>query len=79
MTLGILSVALPICAPVLGPIAWIMGYNDMRQIRAGYMDRNGEGITQVGMIIGMVMTILVAMFLGLVCLITMLRSAGGFR
>lgn len=80
LTLGILSIAIPISAPVLGPIAWIMGYNDMKQIRAGYMDRSGEGITQAGMVIGMVMTILAALFFGFLCLGFMLSAARhGFR
>jgi hypothetical protein len=80
LTLGVLSIALAICAPVLGPIAWIMGYNDMKQIRAGYMDRTGEGLTQAGMIMGMVMTILSAIVLGIYCLIfTLVGLSHGFR
>src|SRR5262249_10177151 len=80
LTFGILSIAIPICAPVLGPVAWIMGYNDLQAIRAGYMDRSGEGITQAGMIIGMVMTILCALVLGFFCLGAMLGAMRhGFR
>ncbi len=73
LTLGILSIV--ICAPICGPIAWIMGHNDMKQIRAGYMDRSGEGITQAGMIMGMVMTILAAVVLAFYCLIFMVMGA----
>jgi len=78
LTLGILSIVL--CGPICGPIAWIMGYNDMKQIRAGYMDRSGEGMTQAGMIMGMVMAILWAVVLGIYCLVAMLALAShGFR
>jgi predicted Zn finger-like uncharacterized protein len=56
LVLGILSlVILPI---VFGPIAWIMGNNDMREIRAGRMDPEGEGNTNAGRICGMIGTIL---------------------
>jgi hypothetical protein len=43
---------------VLGIIAWIMGNNDLREIQAGRMDPEGEGMTQIGRILGMVTTIL---------------------
>lgn len=56
LTLGILSLVL--CGPILGPIAWIMGNNDLAQIRAGQMDPSGEGITQAGRICGMIASIL---------------------
>jgi hypothetical protein len=80
LTLGILSIVVVLCAPICGPIAWIMGYNDLKQMRAGYMDRSGEGMTQTGMIMGMVMTILAAVVLGIYCLVAMLALAShGFR
>src|SRR5687768_17581593 len=44
LTLGILSIV--VCGPILGPIAWVMGHADLKQIRAGYMDPTGEGMTQ---------------------------------
>jgi hypothetical protein len=55
LTLGILS--LVICG-ILGPIAWIMGSNDLAQMRAGQMDPSGEGLTQGGKICGMISSIL---------------------
>jgi hypothetical protein len=73
LTLGILS--LVICGPICGPIAWIMGHTDLQQIRSGYMDRSGEGITQAGMILGMIGTILSAFGLALWCLIAMASTA----
>ena len=78
LTLGILSIV--VCGPILGPIAWVMGHTDLKQIRAGYMDPSGEGMTQAGMIIGMVMTILSGIVLSIYCLIGMMAAAThGFR
>jgi hypothetical protein len=56
LTLGILSLVL--CGPILGPIAWIMGNQDMAEIRAGRMDPEGEGTTNAGRICGIIGTIL---------------------
>ena len=52
MILGILSFV--VCGPVLGPMAWIMGNNDLKEMQAGTMDPN----TKVGKICGMIATIL---------------------
>jgi hypothetical protein len=62
LTLGILS--LVICG-LLGPIAWVMGNNDLAEIRGGRMDPEGEGLTQAGRICGMISTILLALGLAL--------------
>lgn len=73
LTLGILSIV--VCGPILGPIAWVMGHADLKQIRAGYMDPTGEGMTQAGMIIGMVMTILSAVVITFYCFVFMVMGA----
>jgi hypothetical protein len=65
MVLGILS--LFVANIILGPIAWIMGNNDLKKMRAGQMDRSGESNTNTGRICGIVGTILGAA--GLCCLI----------
>lgn len=57
LTLGILGFLM--CAP-LSLVAWLMGRNDLKKIRAGQMDRSGEGLTQAGMILGLIQCILVA-------------------
>jgi hypothetical protein len=44
--------------PVFSALAWILGSRDLRTMRDGRMDRQGEGITQIGMILGMVVSIL---------------------
>jgi hypothetical protein len=43
---------------ILGPMAWIMGNNDLREMRAGRMDPEGESNTNAGRICGMIATIL---------------------
>lgn len=53
---------------IFGPIAWIMGNNDLREIREGRMDREGEGMTQAGRICGIIATILAIVGILLVCL-----------
>lgn len=44
--------------PVFSVIAWVLGSRDLREMRAGRMDRSGESVTLVGMILGMVLSIL---------------------
>jgi hypothetical protein len=56
LTMGILSFF--IFTPVLGPMAWIMGSNDLKEIRAGRMDPEGESSTATGRVCGMISTII---------------------
>jgi predicted Zn finger-like uncharacterized protein len=63
LVLGILSLAsLTIsCAPIgliLGLISWIMGQSDLRKMKRGVMDTNGQGMTQAGWICGIIGVIL---------------------
>jgi hypothetical protein len=55
LTLGILGI---LCCQILGPIAWAMGQSDLRQMDAGTMDQSGRNMTQVGMILGIIATVL---------------------
>jgi predicted Zn finger-like uncharacterized protein len=78
LTIGILSFFFfPL---ILGPIAWVMGNNDLAAMRAGLMDREGESQTNAGRICGMISTILGAViivgFFGC-CLCPGIFSAGG--
>jgi hypothetical protein len=79
LTLGILSIVL--CGPVCGPIAWILGHQDLEKIRAGQMDRTGEGITQAGYVCGIIGTILgiLGLILGCLYLIMMMSFVRAFR
>jgi predicted Zn finger-like uncharacterized protein len=69
--IGLVSLATGACfflGIILGPIAWIMGSSDLTAMAAGRMDRSGEGITQAGWIIGIIVTILSMLAFALVCL-----------
>jgi hypothetical protein len=56
------------CVPaVLGPVAWIMGTADLREIRAGRMDPSGESATRSGQVCGVIATIF--MILGILLVI----------
>jgi hypothetical protein len=52
-------VGLVACQP-FGIAAWIMGKNDLNAIDSGLMDPTGRGMTQAGMICGIIATILMA-------------------
>lgn len=48
---------------VMGIIAWVMGGRDLRAIKEGTMDPDGQGLTQGGWICGIISTILNLIFL----------------
>lgn len=56
---------------LFGVAAWAMGVEDLRAMRAGEMDADGEGLTRAGMILGAISVVLV-----LVALLGMIGFAG---
>ena len=81
--LGILSFFF---APlILGPMAWVMGNNDLKEMDAGRMDPAGRSATNTGKICGMIATIIsgvvfVGVFSGIgfcFCCVPMMGAAGG--
>jgi len=56
MTMGTLSI---FCCPlvVFGPLAWIMGASDLRQMREGRMNQSGQDETRTGMVLGIIGTV----------------------
>jgi predicted Zn finger-like uncharacterized protein len=78
LVLGILSFFF--AWPVLGIIAWILGANDLKEMRAGRMDPSGESQTNTGRICGMISTLLGAVGVLLCCsiygIILMAGAAG---
>jgi hypothetical protein len=59
LALGILSFLttfLMVC-PVLSFLAWTMGTRDLREMREGRMDPSGMGMTQAGMVLGMILSV----------------------
>ena len=64
LILGILAVIPVPCCTLLGPAAWIMGYTDLGEIKAGRMDASGRGQTQAGMVLGIVGTVWLLLWAG---------------
>jgi hypothetical protein len=55
LVLGILSIV--VCG-VTGIFAWVLGNRDLDLMSRGLMDREGEGLTRAGYILGIIGTIL---------------------
>lgn len=53
---GILS--LVSLGPFLGIPAWVMGYNDLKKIKEGIIPVSEKGMTQAGMILGIISVVL---------------------
>jgi phage FluMu protein Com len=58
LTLSILGI---LCCQIFSIAAWVMGRADMKEINAGRMDPEGRGLTQAGMIIGIIGTAFLVM------------------
>lgn len=58
LTLGILGIMCNFFM-IPGVCAWVMGRGDLKQMEAGVMDPDGRGLTQAGMILGIIGTVLV--------------------
>jgi hypothetical protein len=69
LILGVLPFFIHPLAPICGPIAWVLGNQDLKEIRAGRMDPEGEGTTQAGRILGMIFTLLSLFVILVFCLI----------
>ena len=64
LVFGILGL---VCCGIFGIVAAIMGSNDLKEMQAGRMDREGESLTRVGQILGYVaigLMILTVIFYG---------------
>ena len=62
---------------IFGIAAWIMGSADLKEIRAGRMDREGESLTQVGFYLGIAACILNLLAILAVVAIMILAAAHG--
>jgi ABC-type Fe3+ transport system permease subunit len=51
LVLGILSL---VCCTLLGPVAWILGRQDLAKIKSGEIAQEAEQMTKIGMILGMI-------------------------
>jgi hypothetical protein len=60
LVLGIISL---VCCALCGPIAWYLGNKELKAIRAGVSPIGGEGFAKAGMILGIIGTVLLAVWL----------------
>ncbi len=74
LVLGICGFA--VCA-VCGVIAWIMANNDLREMEAGTMDREGYQLTKGGRLCGMLATIFALVGIGIFVLFMLIAVATG--
>lgn len=74
LTLGIVGL---LCCQVLASAAWIVGHLDLRDMDAGRMDPSGRSMTQAGMILGIIGTVLLALYLLLNVLVFTIAALGG--
>ncbi len=74
LTFGILGFA---CCQIFAIVAWVMGHQDLKEINAGRMDPQGRGLTQAGMIIGIIGTVLMALTVVAQVLIGIVAVANG--
>ena len=49
---------LGLCCFIFPILAIVMGSSDLKEMKAGRMDRSGEGLTKAGVIIGIIMLVL---------------------
>ena len=57
LVIGIFSL---VCCHILGPVAWYMGYDARRAIRAGRAPAGDETLATIAMVLGMLATALLA-------------------
>jgi hypothetical protein len=58
LVLGIVSI---VCCPLVGPVAWIMGKGDMAKVKSGEIAKEAETMTFIGMILGIVGTVILVL------------------
>ncbi len=74
LVFGLLGLV-PCCLSIVFPIlAWVFGSQDLREMRAGRMDPSGQGLTQAGMILGIV-TVVVQVVLSIVVLFAKISAS----
>jgi hypothetical protein len=63
--------------PIFSLMAWVMGSHDLAEMRAGRMDRSGEGLTQAGQVLGMILSVLCILGCALALAIFLLAAVAG--
>jgi hypothetical protein len=62
-----------LCCQICAPIAWALGHADLKAINAGRMDPEGRGLTQAGMVLGIIGTAMMIFFLGMQMFVVLLE------
>ena len=57
LVLGLVAIPFPCIGIITGFLAWTMGKADLQAMAAGTMSREGESLTRVGSIIGLIVMI----------------------
>jgi hypothetical protein len=60
LVLGIFGV---VCCPVTAPIAWVLGQSELAAVRRGAAPAANEALAQIGMVLGILGTVLFVFFL----------------
>ncbi len=63
--------------PIFAVVAWSMGTEDLRKIRLGQMDPEGQGLTQAGQILGMIQSIILLISLAGIFFMCLVGAATG--
>jgi hypothetical protein len=63
ITILVLAIVGLLCCPVTAPIAWAMGQSELKAVRRGAAPAANEALAQIGMILGILGTILFVFFL----------------
>jgi len=69
----VVTAVLPVIGMILGVVAWVMGSKDLGAMRAGRMDRRGEGSTKAGRVCA-----IIAVILGILVILLALVGALAF-
>lgn len=72
LVLGILSI---VFCPLLGPVAWVMGNNDLREMAANRMNPSGRDTTKAGRICGIIGTAVLGFWLAYILFIVVIMGA----
>lgn len=60
LVLGIFGI---VCCPVTAPIAWVLGRSELAAVRRGAAPAANEALAQIGMVLGILGTVLFVFFL----------------
>lgn len=75
LTFGIIGLVVT-CLFFLGTIAWVLAYNDLREMKNGTRDAAGSALTKAGMICGIVGTAIAGLAILWVLFVLMLVGTG---